>query len=152
MSEKREQDVAKQMLAAVQAEKAMRMRVKGAHWREVADACGYSSPAAALKAVGEAMKAASLRAEMTADEMRTEATLRLESLLSSAIEMIEPETFYGEKGQELDDRAQRIRAVATAQKIIMAMAKLNGIDKPEEEQSEEIPTVRIIGIDPSEII
>jgi hypothetical protein len=148
----RDQNVAKQMLAAVQVDKAVRLRAAGAHWREVADQCGYSSPAAALKAVGAAMQAATLRAEQTADDMRAETQLRLESLLGDALGMIAAETFYGDKGQELDDRPHRLKAVETARKIVADLTKLNGLDKPAETAPEDVPTIRVVGVDPSEVV
>lgn len=147
----REQNVAKQMLAAVQVDKAMKLRASGAHWREVADSCGYASPAAALKAVGEAMKAATLRAEQTADEMRAETQLRLEALLNDALGMIAPEVFYGEKGNELDDRPHRLKAVDTARRIVADLTKLNGLDKAEEEV-QAAPMVQVIGIMPEDLV
>jgi len=147
-----DKNVAQQLLDSVRVDKAVRMRAGGANWREVADECGYGSPAAALKAVGAAMKAATLRAEQTADEMRAETQLRLESLLSDALSMIGAETFYGEKGQELDDRPHRLKAVETARKIVADLTKLNGLDKPEEAAPEDAPVVRVIGISLEDIV
>jgi hypothetical protein len=145
-------NVARQMLAAVQVEKAMRLRARGAHWNEVAEACGYSSPASALKAVGEAMRAAASRAEMTADQMLDEAQLRLETLLGYALGMVESETFYGVKGEELDDRPVRLRAVDEARRIVESMAKLQGIDKPAEAEQQSVTRIEIVGLDPSDLV
>lgn len=150
MSE-RDQNVAKQLLSTVRRDKATGMRAAGYNWREVADACGYSSPAAALKDVGAALKEATQRADASADELLDGTLLRLEGLLRAAIEMIEPETFYGEKGQELDDRPARLKGVEAARKLVMDMAKLQGVDRPVEEKSTE-QTIRIIGLDPSDIV
>lgn len=145
-------NVARQMLAAVQVDKAMKLRARGAHWGEVAEACGYSSPGAALRAVGEAMKAATARAEMTADQLRDEANLRLENLLREALDMIPQETFYGEKGQELDDRAVRLRAVDEARRIVESLAKLNRLHEKDESSDSNNLRIEIVGLDPLDLI
>src|SRR5690606_33912098 len=70
------ENIAADVLAAQRREKAIRLRVRGAHWSEISSACGYPSPAAALADVGRAMAEATRRAEETADAMRDTANLR----------------------------------------------------------------------------
>lgn len=149
-------NVAEQAVAAVQLDRAVKMRVKGAHWNEIAAACGYSSPAAALKAVGEAMAAATARAEATVDQYRDEAELRLGSLLKSTLDMLDeeaPETYDGE-GNPLgsDDRAVRLRAVDEARRIIGDIGKLQGLDKVKQDEPDESGGIRIIGVAVEDII
>jgi hypothetical protein len=144
-------NIAEQALAAERLRTAIDLRARGAHWQEVCDACGYSSPAAALRAVGAAMAAATQRAEMTADQMRDEATLRLERLLGDAMAMIAPverETYDNEgnpTGLE-DDRAVRLRAVDESRRIVESIAKLQRLDKRTDEATEDSSGIRIVGV------
>lgn len=149
-------NVAQQTLDAMNLDRAIKLRVKGAHWSEVASECGYPSPAAALRAVGAAMSAATLRAEETADQMRDTAQLRLESLLRDAMGMIAPveSERYDSEGNPMgteDDRAVRLRAVDEARRLVADIAKLQRLDKVREDAAEAL-TVRIVGLDPNDLI
>lgn len=149
-------NVAQQTLDALNLDRAIKLRVKGAHWSEVASECGYPSPAAALRAVGAAMSAATLRAEETADQMRDTAQLRLESLLRDAMGMIAPveSERYDSEGNPMgteDDRAVRLRAVDEARRLVADIAKLQRLDKVREDAAEAL-TVRIVGLDPNDLI
>lgn len=149
-------NIAEDLLAAQRLEQAVRLRSKGAHWSEVAEACGYPSPRAALQAVGEAMAAATLRAEMTADQMRDEATLRLEHLFREALGMTKPERHvsYDENGNEVvaDDRSVRLKAVDEARRLVESMNKLNGVGPAKADEGEGVPTIRIVGIRPEDLV
>lgn len=150
-------NVAQQAVAAVKLDQALRMRVKGAHWSEIAAQCGYSSPAAALKAVGDAMAAATQRATETADQLRDTANLQLDALLGEAWKMMDetaPET-YDADGNPLamDDRAVRLRAVDEARRLIESKAKLNGVTAPKRGEAEDDSSaIRIIGVAVQDII
>lgn len=146
-----EGNVAKQALDALKVKRAMDMRVRGAHWREIADTCGYASPAAALKAVGAMMADATMRAEETADTLRDTANLQLDMLLNEALGMLEAETFYGEGGNALDDRPTRLRAIDEARRLIESKAKLNQLDKVIEEQP-AVQRIEIVGLDPQSLV
>ena len=140
-------NVAKQAVAAVNVDRAIRMRVRGAHWGEIAQQCGYPSPATALKAVGEAMAAATQRANETADQMRDTANLQLDALMNEAWKMLDesaPET-YDADGNPLvaDDRAVRLRAVDEMRRIVDAKAKLNRLDRIEGEEDQPLK-IRVI--------
>lgn len=149
------ENVAQAALDADRRARAIDLRVRGASWSEIARTAGYSSAAAALRDVGEAMAEATLRAEETADMMRDTANLRLEHLLGEAMKMIREEapTLYDEDGNEQasDDRAVRLRAVDESRRLVESIVKLNGV-KPPEAAAEKVKTIRIVGIDPSEII
>lgn len=150
-------NVAQQALDAVRLNQAIRLRVKGAHWSEIAAQCGYPSPAAALRAVGEAMAAATQRATETADQMRDTANMQLDALMREAWKMIEEEApvRYDDDGNPLDadDRAVRLRAVDEARRIVESKAKLNRLgDKPKDDDESAIPTIRVVGISPDELI
>lgn len=152
-------NIAEQALSAERLRTAIDMRSRGANWGEVASQCGYSSPAAALRAVGAAMAAATMRAEMTADQMRDEATLRLERLLSDAMSMIAPveSSGYDPDGNPLpdeDDRAVRLRAVDESRRIVESIAKMQGVAVPAKGDvaGEDRTGVRIIGLAVDQII
>lgn len=136
--------------------KAIRLRVRGAHWNEIAERCGYPSAAAALRDVGEAMAAATQRAEETADQMRNTAQLRLESLLSDTLDMLDADApfVYDEHGNSFqpDDRAVKLRAVDEARRLVESIAKLNKLDKTDDQGKADVPTIRIVGIDPSDLL
>lgn len=143
-------NVAQQVLDAVNLEAAVKLRIRGAHWREIADACGYPSPAAALTAVGAALAASTSRTEASAAQYRDEAELRLTGLLRSTMDMLEepaPET-YDADGNPLgtDDRAVRLRAVDEARRLILEMARLHGVDKPAKSEETVNSGIRIIGV------
>lgn len=150
--------IAQEVLDQQNLDRAIRLRVRGAHWNEIAGACGFSSPAAALRAVGAAMADATLRAEETADQMRDTANLRLEHLLKSTLDMLDADTpvLYDADGNELasDDRAVKLRAVDEARRLVTDITKLNGVDKPVKDpgDGEDIPTIRIIGLDPKDLV
>lgn len=144
-------NVAKQTLAAVNLDLAIKMRVRGAHWNEIADKCGYSSPAAALKAVGSAMSKAVARAEETADQLRDTASMRLEALLSEAWDMIESQSVMDEDGNIMDDRPVRLKAVTTAQRIVAEKAKLDGLYQ-NLKGAEDQDRIIIIGLDPEDVV
>lgn len=146
-----EPNVAQQALAASNLAQAIRMRVRGAHWREIADSCGYSSPAAALKAVGVAMADATMRADMTADQMRDEATLQYDSLLRSTMNMLDESAPYDADGVQPDDRAVRLRAVDEARRLIEAKTKLNRLDQVKDEPTDD-SGIRIIGVAVKDIV
>ncbi len=142
-------NVAAELLAQQRLDRAMKLRVRGAHWSEVADKCGYDSPAAALRAVGDAMAAATLRAEETADTMRDTANLRLEHLLSETLDMLDADApaIYDENGNELtpDDRAVKLRAVDEARRLVESITKLNGVTAPKaDDDSQGNGGIRII--------
>lgn len=150
-------NVAQQTLDAQNLARAIKLRVRGAHWHEIAAQCGFTSPAAALAAVGRAMEEATQRATETADQMRDTANMQLDALLSEAWDMIEeraPET-YDAEGNALstDDRAVRLRAVDEARRLIESKAKLNRLnDKPEQDDGGEQGGIRIIGVAVEDII
>lgn len=151
-------NVAQQALDAMNLEEAIRLRVRGAHWREVADACGFSSPAAALKAVGAAMAAATQRAEETADMMRDTAQMRYESLLADALSMVahEEHLVYDKEGNEVgveDDRSVRLRAVDEARRIVESITKLQQLDKVKDEpDTGDQGGIRILGVAIEDIV
>lgn len=133
-------NIADDLVVQVNLDRAIRMRRDGAHWPEVAGACGFDSPAAALRAVGNAMAAATMRAEMTADQYRDEANLRLAHLYGESVKMITEEapTVYDQDGNELnaDDRAVRLRAVDEARRLVESINKLNGVGAPKEDDTD----------------
>ena len=149
-------NVAAELLAQQKLERAMRLRIRGAHWSEVAAKCDYPSAAAALRAVGDAMAAATARAEETADTMRDTANLRLEHLLSETLDMLDAEApvSYDQDGNELtpDDRAVKLRAVDEARRLVESITKLNGVTAPKAEDDGGIPTIRIVGLDPKDLV
>lgn len=144
-------NIADQAAAAEKVARATTLRIRGAHWNEIAVACGYSSPAAALKAVGEAMAAATQRAEESADQMRDTAQMRYDMLLNKTIGMLNETAPYDENGVQPDDRALRLRAVDEARRLIEAGLKLNGVAGADPGSSDPL-TVRIIGVDPTDIV
>ncbi len=145
-------NVAEQAVAAANLDRAIKMRVRGAHWSEIARACGYSSPAVALKAVGEAMAAATQRAAETADQMRDTANLQFDALLSEAWAMLEDSAPYDGDGNTQDDRAVRLRAVDEARRLIESKAKLNKLNEKQLESEDDVMKIRIVGITPDELI
>lgn len=150
------ENVAQQVLNADRRARAINLRVKGANWSEIARDCGYPSPAAALRDVGEAMAAATMRADETADTMRDTANLRLEHLLSEAMKMITEDAppTYDAEGNEIggDDRSVRLRAVDESRRLVESITKLNGVKPPESESGDDKLTIRIVGLDPSELV
>lgn len=152
-----EDNVAAEALAAERLNLAIRLRVRGAHWNEIADKCGYASPAAALRAVGAAMANATMRADETADMARDVTTLRLEYLLGETLTMLDaeaPET-YDADGNPLgsDDRAVKLRAVDEARRIVGDLAKIKGVAAPPKDAgSGEDGGIRIIGVAVEDII
>jgi hypothetical protein len=149
-------NVAQQTLDAVNLDRAIKLRVRGAHWSEVAEQCGFSSPAAALAAVGRAMEAATQRASETADQLRDTANMQLDALLNEAWGMLEeraPETYDGD-GNPLstDDRAVRLRAVDEVRRLIESKAKLNGVKAPERSEDGDQGGIRVIGVRIEDII
>lgn len=149
-------NVAQQALDADRRARAIELRVRGAHWSEIARACGYPSPAAALADVGKAMAAATLRADETADTMRDTANLRLEHLLGEAMKMLNEDApvQYDSEGNEVgsDDRAVRLRAVDEARRLVGDITKLNGVRPPEADDGDDKLTIRIVGVSPEDLI
>lgn len=148
-------NIAQEVLDAQNLDRAVRLRVKGAHWDEIASQCGFSSPAAALRAVGEAMAAATQRATETADQMRDTANLQLDSLMREAWTMLEesaPET-YDADGNPLvsDDRAVKLRAVDEIRRLVESKAKLNKLDARQSE-ADDSSGIRILGVAVSDIV
>lgn len=151
-----EDNIAEAALAADRLRAAIRLRVRGAHWNEIADRCGFPSPAAALRAVGQAMAEATMRAEETADQMRDTANLRLEHLLGQTLDMLDadaPETYDSEGNPTgpADDRAVKLRAVDEARRLVESLAKLNGVKAPEAEERDD-SGIRIIGVSIQDLI
>lgn len=141
-------NIADDLLAAQQLDRAVQLRRDGANWTEVAKACGYSSPRAALAAVGAAMAAATARADMTADQHRDEANLRLDHLLGETLRMLKEEApdTYDNEGNPVatDDRTVRLRAVDEARRIVESQLKLNGVAAPKAEDETASTGIRII--------
>lgn len=144
-----EENIAQAAVNADRLRTAIRMRVRGAHWGEIATACGYPSQAAALRAVGEAMADATQRAAETADQMRDTANLRLSFLLEQTLGMLDEDApvTYDEDGNPLipDDRAVKLRAVDEARRLVTDIAKLNGVKPPETEERDD-SGIRIVGV------
>lgn len=150
-------NVAQSVLDATRLDRAIKLRVRGAHWNEIASRCGYPSAAAALRDVGEAMAAATQRAEETADQMRDTANLRLEFLLGETLDMLDqdaPETYDNEGNPTgpADDRAVKLRAVDEARRIIESQVKLNGVAAPAETTGEDALKIQIVGINPADLV
>lgn len=141
-------NIADDLVKSQQLDRAIKMRRDGAHWSEVAQSCGYPTPAAALRAVGAAMAAATQRAEMTADQHRDEANLQLEHLLSETLTMLRADApvQYDQDGNELapDDRAVKLRAVDEARRLIESKLKLNGVTAPKGEDDQGSAGIRIV--------
>lgn len=150
-----EENIAADVLAAERLTRAIRLRVRGAHWNEIADRCGFPSAGAALRAVGEAMASATLRAEETADQMRDTANLRLEHLLGETLSMLDEEapTQYDSEGNpyQPDDRPVKLRAVDEARRLVESLAKLNKLDKMGDD-GDKVQKIQIVGIDPSDLL
>lgn len=146
-------NVARRALDAVNLREAIQLRVRGAHWGEIAVRCGYPSPAAALRAVGDAMAAATQRATETADQMRDTASLQYDALLSEAWDMIGAQAVYDADGNTQDDRAVRLRAIDEARRLIESKSKLNGVAaaKPKE-GDENSGGIRIVGVAVEDIV
>jgi hypothetical protein len=149
-------NIAEDALRADALRHAIRLRVKGAHWSEIADACGFPSPAAALAAVGRAMADATLRAEETADSMRNTANLRLEHLLGETLRLLESDApvRYDEDGNDVtpDDRAVKLRAVDEARRLVESITKLNGVATPDKDTGADGPMqIQIVGVDPADL-
>ncbi len=148
-------NIADAALAADKVRRAIELRTRGAHWGEIATACGYTTPGAALQAVGNAMADATQRASETADMMRDTANLRLESLLRSTLTMLDADApvTYDQDGNENspDDRAVKLRAVDEARRLTESIVKLNGVKPPEEKERDE-SGIRIIGIAVEDLI
>ena len=150
-------NIAQEALDATRLRRAIDLRVRGAHWNEIADACGFPSAAAALKAVGEAMAAATQRAAETADSMRDTANLRLEALLRSTLDMLEADApeVYDEDGNPVvgDDRAVRLRAVDEARRIVADITKLNGVATPDKaDPGDQVQKIQIVGVNPADLV
>lgn len=147
-------NIAEDLLAAQNLKRAIEMRKLGANWPEIATECGYVDgdgnpvPSAALRAVGTAMAEATLRAEMTADQYRDEANLRLSHLLSETLRMSRPERHvtYDEAGNEIvsDDRSVRLKAVDEARRLIVEQLKLNGVTAPKADEDGSGDVIRVI--------
>lgn len=144
-------NVAEQALAAERLDRAVKLKIRGAHWNEIAATCGYASPAAALRAVGEAMASATQRAEESADQMRDTAQMRYDMLLHRTLGMLDESAPYDVDGNQPDDRAVRLRAVDEARRLIEAGIKLNKLDAANEGSDEPL-VVKIVGIDPADIV
>lgn len=142
------ENIADDVLAAQRLDRAVQLRRDGANWAEIARECGYSSPRAALSAVGAAMAAATARADMTADQHRDEANLRLDHLLSETLRMLKEEApdTYDADGNPLatDDRTVRLRAVDEARRLIESQLKLNGVTAPKAEDDTASAGIRIV--------
>lgn len=145
-------NVAQRAVDAVNLDEAMRLRVRGAHWNEIAARCGYPSPAAALRAVGEAMAAATQRATETADQMRDTAAMQFDALLSEAWVMISEQTVYDAEGNLQDDRAVRLRAIDEARRLVESKAKLQRLDKVTDDENAASGGIRIVGVAVQDII
>lgn len=142
-------NIADDLLAAQQLERAVRMRRDGHNWIEVAQSCGFPNARAALVAVGAAMAEATARADMTADQHRDEANLQLEHLLSETLDMLKaeaPETYDGDGNPTgaADDRAVKLRAVDEARRLIESKLKINGVTPPKAEDDGAAAGIRIV--------
>lgn len=148
-------NIAQDALDAQNLDKAVRMRAAGHHWTEVAKACGFPNARAALKAVGDAMAEATMRAELTVDQYRDEANLRLERLLKDTLDMLgqdAPETYDAEGNPQFsDDRPVKLRAVDEARRLVADIVKLNGADQPTEDK-DTVAQVLVVGINPEDIV
>lgn len=145
-------NVAQKTLDAMNLKRAIELRVKGALWSEISDACGFASPAAALRAVGDAMADATQRAEETADMMRDTAQMRYESLLRDTLKMLAEDAPMDLEGNQADDRAVKLRAVDEARRLVESITKLQRLDKVAEEPDADSSAIRIIGVAVEDII
>lgn len=148
-------NIAQDVLDAQNLAEAVRMRAAGHHWTEVAKACHFASPQAALKAVGEAMAEATMRADATVEQYRDEANLRLEGLLKDTLAMLgqdAPETYDADGNPQFtDDRAVKLRAVDEARRLVADIVKLNGADQQSEEK-DGAAQVLVVGVNVEDIV
>lgn len=149
-------NIAADVLAADRRATAIKLRARGATWPEVARVAGYDSPAAAHRDVGRALEEATMRAETTADQHRDTAHMRLEYLLSEAMDIIGTETMHDLEGNPVgtDGRVITLRAIDESRRLVESLAKLNGVATPAKEETGSLGPMRIeiVGVDPGSII
>jgi hypothetical protein len=107
-------------------EQAIRMRIAGAQWAEIATACGWSDKSSAYNAVNSVLKGTLREA---ADELRTLEVLRLDALLESIWPQATP-----------SNRQPNLRAVDRVLAIMERRAKLLGLDTP----ANSTPTAQVV--------
>lgn len=154
-------NVAQQTLDALNLDRALRLRVQGANWSEIAAACDFPSPAAALAAVGEAMKEATGRAVETADQMRDTANLQYDALSREAWKLIESEDDLLDLDEEtglptgpsrVAAAAMKLRAVDEARRLVDSKIKLNRLGMPDKEEKGPVARIEIVGVQPNDFI
>lgn len=147
-------NIADDLVAAQNLDRAVKLRRDGANWAEIAVQCDYKdsegrpNPRAALAAVGAAMAAATARADMTADQHRDEANLQLDYLLSETLGMLRADApvTYDAEGNEVipDDRTVKLRAVDEARRLIIEKLKTNGVTPPKADDDASSAGIRIV--------
>ena len=129
-------DIAQEATAAEKRAKAVRARMRGLQWAEVAKEAGYADGAAAYRAVAEARKAnLDLMHDAVEDQRRMEIE-RLDALQAMAWE-------HAETGD--------LKAMELCLKFVLARAKILGLEvRPADVAIQALPGVRyeIVGIPP----
>lgn len=149
-------NVAEEASAADRRDRALKLRIRGAHWNEIAKRCGYPSPGAALKDVGEALIDSARRAEESADQLRATLMLSYQALTGEAWDVIDGASsdappYDPEGGSAPDERMVKLRAIDEVRRLTEAQSKLSGLDK-QREVTETPLRVEIVGVDPEDIV
>lgn len=117
--------------------KAVRARLEGKTWQQVADELGYSSMAHAHKDVTRALDAARKDLALVAEQHRELELQRLDSLEASARAVLDAAHIVVQHGKvvydddgPLVDHDPALRAVDRLLKIAERRAKLLGLDQP----------------------
>ena len=112
---------------------ALRLRLQGKSYQQIADELGYATPSGAHQAV---KKALARTVQEPADELRKVESDRMDAMLSYMWPRVE-------KGDP--------RAVEVAMKLAERRAKLLGLDAPEQIETKQDITVSIVGVNPEDI-
>jgi hypothetical protein len=134
---------------------AAQMRLEGKSWAHIAEALGYSTPAAACQDLGRAIEQ-HLRDQAEAVETLRQLELaRLDALQATAwdvmtrkhITVSHGKIVQDETGQALEDDGPTLQAIDRVVRIMERRARLEGLDSPVKLNTTGVVTFHVEGVD-----
>ncbi len=132
---------------------AMAMRRQGKTWDEVAAAHGWKSRQAAHIAVTKELRRRAKFATKNTDAMRQEQLDRLEEQYARLVDVADRRHAVLFKGDDtgFDDSAPIVRAVSEMTRVIDRIAKLYGLDAPQQVVADTQVRYEVVGVDPTDV-
>lgn len=140
-----EPNIGQQAVEASRRKAASQMRMDGYLWPEIAERCGYDSPAQAFADVVHGLRADRAAYEETVDDLRELEYARLEKYSRMAMETAETLA-------EANPEGDNVKAIDLLRKLSVEKINLKGLKAPAQLEITSHTRYTIEGFDPDDLV